>query len=172
MKSLNKILRNLMMLITLTSVSIVATIPAFGFDANSPATYTVQYIIPSDTTFSVALCGSETQMNFNPTNGSSKSVEPTCQSKATNKPWANITNSGNTNLNFSTNLTAANPSWVTLNIGSISSMSDQVTVSNVETSPAGWLNVAPASSVQLYSLADFTSGPKGTVSNTIKINSQ
>jgi len=170
MSNRENIKRSLMMLSVITSILIATTIPVFGYDQNNPASYTVQYIIPSDTSFSVSLCGSETQMNFNPVNGSSKSVEAVCQSKATNKPWENITNIGNTNLNFSTNLTAANPAWVTLNIGSSSSMSDQIIVTNTETSPAGWFNVGPGNSVQLYSQASFTNAPQGTVSTTIKIS--
>ena len=171
MSNIENIKRSLMMLSVITSVLIATTIPVLGFDHNNPASYTVQYIIPSDTTFSVSVCGASQTMDFNPANGSSKSVEATCQSKATNTPWANITNSGNLNLNFSTNLTAANPAWVTLNIGSTSSMSDQVTVTNAAISPAGWLNVAPGNSVQLYSQASFTNAPQGTTSTTIKIGS-
>lgn len=163
--------RSLVVLSMITSVLIATTMPVLGYDHNNPASYTVQYIIPSDTSFSVSLCGSETQLNFNPVNGSSKSVEPACQSKAIDKPWANITNSGNLNLNFSTNLTAINPTWVVLNIGSTSSMSDQITMTSTGTSPSGWLNVAPGSSVQLYSLANFTNAPQGTTSMTIKIGS-
>lgn len=171
MSNRENIKRSLVVLSMITSVLIATTIPVLGYDHNNPASYTVQYIIPSDTTFSVSLCGSETQMNFNPTNGSSKSVEPACQSMTTNKPWANITNSGNLNLNFSTNLTATNPAWVTLSVGSTSSMSDQVIVTNTATSPAGWLNIGPGGSVQLYSSASFTNAPQGTASMTIKIGS-
>lgn len=161
--------KGLVMLSMITSILVATTMPVFSFDHNNPASYTVQYVIPSDTTFSVLLCGSETQMNFNPTNGSSKSVEPACQSKATNKPWANITNAGNLNVNFSTNLTVTNPSWVVLNIGSNSSMSDQVVVTNIAVSPSGWSNVAPEGSVQLFSVANFTNAPQGTTSVAIKI---
>ena len=171
MKNLNKILRNLMMLITLTSVSIATTIPAFGFDANSPATYTVQYIIPSDTSFTVSLCGSETQMNFNPATKSSTLVEPDCQQIVSNNPWANMTNGGNINLNFSVNLTTPNPSWVELHIGSSPSMADQVTVGATQLYPTGWLDVSPGSDVQLYARANFTNAGAGTTSNTIKISS-
>jgi hypothetical protein len=163
--------RNVMMLSMITSVLMVATIPVFGLDANTPAVYTVNYVIPGDTSFTITLCGSQTAMNFNPTNGSSKLVEPVCQAKATNTPWANITNGGNLNLNFSTNLTAANPSWVVLNIGSNPTMTDQIVVSNSALSPAGWLNVAPGNTVQLYSLANFTNAPKNTTSVTLNIHS-
>ncbi len=171
MKNLSKLVKNLVMLITLTSVSIVTTTPVFGFDANNPASYTVQYIIPSDTSYTVSLCGAETQMNFNPATKNSTLVEPNCQQIASNKPWANITNTGNLNLNFSVNLSSPNPSWVTLYVGSSPSMSDQVTVTNVQLSPAGWLNVLPNSVVQLYSRANFTNAIGGTSSNTLKINS-
>lgn len=171
MSNRENIKRNLVMLSMITSVLLATTIPVLGYDQNNPASYTVQYVIPSDTSFSVSLCGSETQMNFNPANGSSKSVEAVCQSKDINKPWANITNTGNLELNFSTNLTTTNPNWVVLNIGSNSSMSDQVIVTNTATSPAGWLNVAPGNSVQVYSLASFTNAPQGTTSKTIKIGS-
>jgi hypothetical protein len=163
--------RSLVMLSMITFVLIASTIPVFGLNQNNPASYTVNYIIPSDTSFTVTLCGSQTAMNFNATNGSSKSIEPVCQSKATNTPWANITNIGNLNLNFSANLTASNPSWVVLNLASNPAMSDQIIVTNSAQSPAGWLSVAPGGAVQLYSLANFTNAPQGTTSTTLNINS-
>lgn len=164
-------INKIMMLYMITSVLIVNTMPVLGYDANNPASYTVQYIIPSDTSFGVSLCGAETQMNFNPATISSKLVEPNCQSKASNMPWANITNSGNLNGNYSTNLTESNPTWIELYVGSNPSMADQVTVTNTALSPTGWNNVAPNNTVELYALANFTSAPGGTTSRTIKINS-
>lgn len=155
----------------IASVLIATTIPALALDTNNPAEYTINFVIPSDTSFTVTVCGSQTAMNFNATNGNSKSVEPLCQSKANNTPWANITNSGNLNLNFSTNLTAANPSWVVLNIGSNPTMSDQIIATNSPLSPAGWLNVVPGSTVPLYSSANFTNAPRGTTSMALYIRS-
>ena len=165
-------MNKIMMLLIITSVSIANIMPALGYDANNPASYTVQYIIPSDTSFTVTLVDAETQMNFNPTNGSSKLVQPNNQSIVSNKPWANITNTGNLNLNFSTNLTASNPSWVVLYIGSSTSMADKIPATNSENSPAGWNNVGLGNTVQLYAQADFTNAPSGTTSRTIKINSK
>lgn len=169
----NKI-NKMMMLSLITSVLIVTAIPAFGDpklgDASNSVTYTVQYIIPSDTSFMVTLCGAETQMNFNPTNKNSKLVEPSCQSKMSNQPWANIANVGNVNENFSANLTGSNPSWVELSIGNSSSMSDNVIVTDSELSPQGWDNVAPGNTVQLYAQANFTDATSGTTSKQMSIN--
>lgn len=168
-------INKIMMLSLIASVLIANTMPVLGDtkvgDTNNAVEYTVQYIIPSDTSFSVDLCGAETQMNFNPATISSKLVEPNCQSITSNMPWANITNSGNLNENYSTNLTTLNPAWVELYVGSGSSMSDQETVINTALSPTGWNNVAPGNTVQLYARANFTNAPGGTTPRTIKINS-
>lgn len=163
-------INKIMMLSLITSVLVATAMPVFGYDANNPASYTVQYIVASDTSFGVSLCGSETQMNFNPATKNSKLVEPNCQ--ASNQPWANITNQGNLAENFSTNLTQLNPAWVDLYVGSSSSMADKVTVINTEVSPTGWNNVGPSSSVELYARANFTNAQGGTTSRTIKINSK
>ncbi len=165
-------INKIMMLSLIISVLIATTTPVFGYDANNPASYTVQYIIASDTSFGVSLCGSETQMNFNPATRNSKLVEPNCQAISSNQPWANITNQGNLAENFSTNLTALNPNWVDLYVASSPSMTGQVTVINTELSPTGWNNVVSGNSVELYARANFTNALGGTTSNTIKINSK
>ena len=159
-----------MLSVMIASVLIATTIPVLGYDQNNPATYTVKYIIPSSTTFAVTLCGSQTEMDFNATNGSSKLVEPNCQIKANDTPWANITNQGNLNLNFSTNVTTTY-SWVEQYIASNSTMADQIMITNASLSPNGWLNVAPGATVQLYSTANFTNAPFGTNSTALNIYS-
>jgi len=162
---------NLVMLSVVIASVLTATImPVLGYDQNNPATYTINYIIPSDTTFVITLTGAGQTMDFNPQNGNNKSVEPVYQNASINQPWATITNNGNVNLNFSTNLTAPNPTWVTLSIASDPAMTDKVTVTDIETAPSGWNNVPKGSSVNLYSMADFTGAPQGTESATIKIN--
>lgn len=168
-KKIDKKINQIMMLSVITSVLIATIIPVMGFDANNPASYTVQYIIPSDTSFIVMLADAETQMNFNPTNGSSKLVEPNNQSMSIDKPWANITNTGNIMLNFSTNLTTNNPAWVELSIGSNSAMSDKIIVDASLKSPAGWNNVAKGTTIKLFARADFTDAPSGIQSNTMSI---
>lgn len=164
-------INKIMMLSLITSVLIVNTMPVLGYDANNPASYTVQFIIPSDTSFAVNVIGNQLNMQFNPANKSSKLVEPNGQSIATNQPWANITNLGNLNLNFSTNLTTLNPVWAELDVGSNPSMADKIIVTNTPLSPVAWLNVAPDSTVQLYSQANFTNAAGGTTSETINIYS-
>ncbi len=173
-RRINKInkINKIMILSLIVSVLIVNTIPVLGYDANNPASYMVQYIIPSDTSFVVSPCGAETTIDFNPTTINSKMVEPDCQSRATNKPWANITNSGNLNANYSTNLTTLNPSWIELYIGSNPSMTDQVTVTTSVLSPTGWNSVVPGNVVELYVLANFTGAQGGTTTRTIQINSE
>jgi hypothetical protein len=153
-------------------VSLGTMMQGLGYDANNPASYIVNYIVPSDTSFSVLLCGSEQNMNFNPINGSTKSVEPDCQAIASNIPWANVTNNGNVVANYTVNLESSNPAWVELTVGSDSLLTDGIIVTNTTTSPAGWMNVATNSAVQLYARADFTNAPAGTTSNKINISSK
>lgn len=165
-------INKIMMLSLITSVLIATTMSVLGYDTNNSASYTVQYIVASDTSFGVSLCGSETQMNFNPATKNSKLVEPNCQSISSNQPWANITNQGNTNEDFSTNLTTLNPNWVDLYVASNPSMTGKVTVNNTELSPTGWNNVASGNSVELYARANFTNASGGTTPRTININSK
>ena len=155
-----------MLSMMITSVLIATTIPVFGYNQNQPATYTVNYIVPSDTTFNIVVSLAQTSMNFNATNGNSKLVGPIGQNISTNTAWANITNGGNVNLNFSTNLTVTIPT-VTQFMASNSAMSDQVTMSNAPLSPNGWLNVPPSSTVQMYSLANFTNANTSSTSLNI-----
>ena len=95
------------------ALSLFLTLPfALGYDASSPYTVTLNWIVPYDTTFTVALAGAETTIDFNPANKSSLEVEADSQSDGT--PIITVTNAGNVNANYSALITADKPTWVTL----------------------------------------------------------
>jgi hypothetical protein len=152
-------------------MSIITIVPALAYDADNPASYTVNYIIPSDTAFTVTLAGAETTMDFNPSTANDKYVQPDAQNNATSTAWAVIQNTGNVNQNFKTNLTAAQVSWAVVTISNATDMSGSITLSATEQTPTGWSTVIPTASVKLYAWANFTSAAGGTTSRTIRIAS-
>jgi len=154
------------------SILLMATpVLATSGNANTPVQYTVNYILGIDTAFTVTPAGAETSMDFNPAATSSQNVEPDSQVKATNTPWAVITNNGNVAQNFSVNLTAAQSSYASVNISNSSVFTQQVLLSATAQIPTGWSNVASSGTANLYAIANFTNLPGGTTSKTLQINS-
>lgn len=148
---------------------------AYAFDQDTPYTVTVNFIVPSDTTFTVSLAGAETTVDFNDNvavgSGTQTEVEPDSQNASTSVPIINITNAGNLNLNFTTNLTTSKPSWVTLKVSNDtvygSSTSFDTTAVLVEE------NVPSGNSVSMYLWSDLDrdSWVQGTTARTLQINS-
>ena len=151
--------------------ALVASIPgAMADDADTPYTVTMNFIIPSDTTFSVDLALSETTIDFNPATKDSTEVEPDSQDDAGTVPIAVVTNDGNVNLNFSINLTAAKPSWVQVYASDTNTFASAVAFDTTPLEDAGWNTVIPTSSVNVYLWANFTSAAGGTTQRTFQIN--
>lgn len=143
---------------------------AMAADADTPYTVTMNFIIPSDTAFSVALAGAESTIDFNPANKDSKEVEPDSQDDGGSTPIAVITNDGNVDLNFSINLTAAKPSWVTVHGSDTNTFASATEFNTAELPDSGWNDTAPAGSVDVYLWANFTAAVGGTTPRTFQIN--
>ena len=143
---------------------------AFGYQAGSPALYTINYIVPQDTTFGVSLAGAETTMDFNPANNNSKNVQPDSQVIGSDTPWATIGNNGNGALTFSVNTTAAQPSWVDVSISNSSTMSGNVSLSATAQTPTGWTSIAAGDEVRLFANGNFTAAVAGTTQRTLEID--
>ena len=144
---------------------------ASAYDAATPATYTINYIIPSDTSFTVTLVGGETSMDFNPATKDTANVEPDGQNAGTSTPWAVITNTGNLNQSFGVNTTAAQPSWVVVTLSNANTYANPITLSNVVQIPTGWTNIVALGTASIYAKATFTAAVSGTTARTLRINS-
>ncbi len=156
--------------VLLISALMLAT-TAYAFDANTPYTVMMNWIIPSDTTFTVALAGAETSIDFddNVVDKDSDNVEPDSQNASTSVPIAVITNAGNQNLNFTANLTATKPSFAILIVGNTNVLSAgtifDTTAVTIED------NVVAAGTADLYIWTNLTDADAGTTSRTFQINS-
>lgn len=143
---------------------------AMAADADNPYTVTMNFIIPSDTAFSVALAGAESTIDFNPATKNSKDVEPDSQDATNSTPIAVITNDGNVNLNFSVNLTASKPSWGEVFADDTNLSASATTFDTTALTDSGWNNTAPAGTTNVYLWANFTSAIGGTTARTFQIN--
>ena len=142
---------------------------ASAYDADNPWTGTVQWTIPSDTSFTVTFAGSQTQVNFNAAGQNDTLIEPDGQDASSNTPIITIENTGNLNLNFTCNLTSAKPSWATIKV---SNQSDHTTATEFDTT-AVVINasVPPGGSTPMYLWSNVTEAPSGTTTRTLQINS-
>jgi len=171
MKYMKNISKKLLLLPILMVLITMSVMPAGALDADTPYTVTMNLIIPSDSTFTVALAGSETTIDFNPTTKDSTEVEPDSQvASGDTTPIAVITNAGNVNLNFSVNLTAAKPSWVVLKAHSDGTYASATTYDTTAIELTAWKDITPTSTADVYLWADFTSALGGTTQRTFQVN--
>jgi len=151
--------------------ALVASIPgAMAYDADTPYTVTMNFIVPSDTTFSVDLALSETTIDFNPATKNSTEVEPDSQDDAGTVPIAVVTNDGNVNLNFTINLTATKPSWVDVKYSDANTYAGATSFDDSPLGDANWNDIIPTGTIDIYLWADFTNAAGGTTQRTFQIN--
>lgn len=164
MKKLNSVLLTVMMLGMVFGMSGV-----MAYDASTPYTVTMNFIVGSDTSFTVALAGVETTIDFNPASSNSKEVEPDSQDAGGSTPILVITNAGNVAQDFSHDVNQ------TLPTGTNVSYSTTNTVDwTKEILPTGTTidtSVAAAGTVDVYMWANFTNADAGTTEVIYRINS-
>lgn len=154
------------------ALMLMLMIPAsMAYDAGTPYTVTLNYIVPSDTSFTVTLAGAETTIDFNPATKDSANVEPDSQVAASSIPIATITNTGNLNQDFSVNLTAAQPAWVVVSVSNYNNYATPITLSAVAQSPTGWTGIAADALAYAYMKGTFTDAPSGTTAKTLQVSS-
>ncbi len=141
-----------------------------GSDASNPYVGTIKWEIPTDTSFSVAFSGGETQINFIATTKNDTLLEPSGQDASANTPIITITNEGDTNLNFTCNLTDAVPSWATIKV---SNTSDHTNAYEFSNGAAAIINasVPPSQSTPMYLWTNLTMATAGNTTRTLKIYS-
>lgn len=161
-------------LILTVLISLLISSTAVGYDTDTPYTVTLNFIVPSDSTFTVTLAGSETTIDFNPIGINSKCVEPDSQVNASSTPMVNISNDGNVNVNYGINLTAGAPSWVILKASSTAGATkcNDGTLFNSSVVWGNWNTTVPGTYANIYMFANFTSATGGTTPRTFQINAQ
>jgi hypothetical protein len=166
-----RINNNIVKLASLALVLMLMIPAGMAYDSGTPYTVTVNYIVPSDTSFTVTLAGAETTIDFNPATKDSANVEPDSQVAASSIPIATITNTGNLNQNFSVQLTTAQVAWAVVSVSNYNNYATPITLSAVAQSPTGWTAIAADASTYSYMKATFTDAPSGTTSKTLQVNS-
>jgi len=141
------------------------------YDASTPWTGTVKWIVPSDTAFSITFAGGESTIDFdnNLTSQTQSGVQPDSQNNATSTPIITITNDGNLNLNFTCNLTATKPDWAVIKQNNETSYTGATTFDT--TAVVVNASVPASQSTSMYIWTDVTSAPAGTTERTLQINS-
>lgn len=159
---MNKYIIGMILVIALAIPSVSA------YDSSSPYTVTLDWDVPSDTTFSVALAGAEPDITFTCTAATEDLVEPDSQSASGSTPIAVIDNDGNVAMDFSCNLTAAKPSWAVLIVNDVNTHigGDTFDTTAVEFGD----NIAIAGSSDMYLWSNVTSAALGNTAKTIQIN--
>lgn len=160
------------LILVLTMIGILGMSLISAYDTATPYTVTMKWIVPSDTSFTIALCGSETSIDFdgNLTDNSASRVEPDCQSEGASTPIMTITNAGNQDLDFTCNLTASKPAFAVLKVNNASTYSSAVAFDTTATIIEG--KVAPAGESEVYLWTDLTSATAGTTQRTYQVNSR
>jgi len=142
---------------------------AAAYDADTPWTGTVKWTIPSDTTFTVTLAGSEGGINFTHTAQTETLLEPSSQVAASSTPIINISNTGNVAQNFNISVPEGVPSWAVFRVGNTSANASSTIVN--KTGHIVGTSVAAGTFQDVYCWSNVTSAPGGTFSKTAYINS-
>lgn len=143
---------------------------AIAYDASNPWTGTVLWSIPSDTSFTITFAGAQTQVNFSASSANATNLEPTGQDAANNTPIIYVENTGNTALNFTTNLTAAKPTWATIKV---SNETDNTTATEFDTAKVVVNASAPVgANTTMYLWTNISSGTSGDTTRTLGIYSE
>lgn len=165
---MNKIMQGLSILVLMLTLAGVTA----AYDSDNPYTNTIQWIIPSDTSFTVTFSGSETSIDFddNVTGQTGDMIEPDGQNSAASTPIIVVNNTGNVNQDFAFNLTTAKPTWVTsLKVGNTSSYGSATEVNTEAVTFA--TAISPAHETDLYVWCNISNAAQGTTSRTFMISS-
>ena len=164
MRKLNAVLLSLVMFGMLFSISGV-----MALDADNPYTVNMNFIIGSDTTFTVSLAGVETEIDFNPATKDSKEVEPDSQDAGGSTPMVTITNAGNVNLDFTHKVNESLPAYVGVSYDTDETVDWTKTLSDSYSTIT--TSVAAAGTADVYYWANFTDADAGTDQVEYQINS-
>ena len=138
-----------------------------AYDASAPYSNFVDWVISSDTAFTVSVGGGADKVVFSPASKTETYVEPTGQSSGV--PIFTVTNAGNCDLNFSCNLTAAKPAWAVIMVNDeyVNSTSDTFDTAEQTFNTT----VSTGDSTPMYLWTNVTDAIAGTANRTIQIHS-
>lgn len=138
-----------------------------AYDASAPYSNFVDWVISSDTTFTVSEGGGAEKVVFSPASKNETYVEPTGQSSGV--PIFTVTNAGNCDLNFSCNLTTGKPTWAVIMVNDeyVNSTADVFNVTEVTFNTT----VSAGDSTPMYLWTNVTNAVAGTQNRTIQIHS-
>lgn len=141
---------------------------ASAYDASNPYTVTLQWDVPTDTTFGVNLAGAEITIDFTCPDATEDLIEPDSQSASGSTPIATVDNDGNVAMDFSCNLTATKPSWAVLIVNDANTHIGGNTFDTAAVEFAD--NIAISGSTDMYIWTNITSAALGNTQRTIQIN--
>lgn len=140
---------------------------ASAYDEDNPYTVTINYIVGDDTSFTAELAGAESTIDFNPTNSSSKYVEPDSQDDGGSTPILTLTKTGNVNLDFTQALNETNDASIVLMVDTDNAYAG----ATVLTDSFVALDSGVSTSTDVYMWANFTETASGTIQRTYQVNS-
>lgn len=151
--------------------SILSVMMVSAYDATTPYSVTLKWVVPSSTTFTVTLAGAESSIDFDDglTSATIALAQPDSQDNATSTPIIVITNTGNVALNLTNELNSTTPTWATLYVSNTTSPGDGAEFNStalVEISN----ELAPAGTENIYIWTTITSGAVGTTEMKYYIN--
>jgi len=138
-----------------------------AYDADTPYTVSMRFIVGADTSFTVSLAGIETEIEFEPATKDSKEVEPNSQVDGT--PIVEVTNTGNVDLTFTHKVNDTMPTFVAVSYDSSYAPNWAKTITHAYSTIA--TSVSADTSVNVYMWANFTDADEGTAQRTYQINS-
>lgn len=144
-----------------------------AYDASSPWSGTVRWLVPEDTTFSVLWAAGESTIDFDDslTSKTQSGVQPDGQDNTTNTPILNVTNDGNVVLNITCNLNATKPAWAVLKVNNETSYAAATVFDTNATRAIVNATLAVGDTTDLYLWTDVTNADSGTTTRYLWINS-
>lgn len=149
----------------LVSLLVLGLPSAFAvYDASTPFTAVMYFIMPSLTTFSATFGGGASDITFNFPDSNANRTEPVGQNQSLGVYMLTFTNNGNANLNFTHNVSGV-PAYADLwaesnSTGLNETISESPNVNVIAT------EIPPSGSVALMMWANATSGTAGTTTET------
>ena len=144
---------------------------AFAYDSATPYSITLQWYIPADTTFTVAVCGSRTAISFNNTARTDTYIEPDCQNRTNKVPMLTITNAGNVQINLTNNLTTQKPSWAVVASSANTSLTSFRRFDVVNWTKIPNSTMAVGGNVMVFFYTNLTNAATGLTTRTYHIKS-
>lgn len=161
--------QNLVLLLPIIAMMLFSVGSVYAYDADTPYTVTMNFIVGQDSSFTVSLAGSETTIDFNPATKDSKEVEPDSQDAGESTPILEITNTGNVALQFTHKVNDTMPTFVAVSYDTDNSVDWTKTITDSYSEISA--SVAKDSSADVYMWANFTDADSGTAQRTYQINS-